>query len=146
MSRSVFTAFVSPSSYFCDLPWLFLQANFVRPQECTLAPRTCENFIGLCEKGYYKNTIFHRVIPGFMVRVRSYPRVLVIFGYAWFSSALIQIVLVFFLLFSFCCSLYCVLRAHGLPRQIQGGDPTGTGHGGQSLWKKPFPDEFHKDV
>ena len=26
---------------------------------------------------------------------------------------------------------------------IQGGDPTGTGRGGESLWGKPFSDEFH---
>lgn len=25
---------------------------------------------------------------------------------------------------------------------IQGGDPTGTGRGGESIWKKPFEDEF----
>ena len=25
---------------------------------------------------------------------------------------------------------------------IQGGDPTGTGMGGQSIWEKPFEDEF----
>lgn len=25
---------------------------------------------------------------------------------------------------------------------IQGGDPTGTGRGGESLWGKPFYDEF----
>ncbi len=29
---------------------------------------------------------------------------------------------------------------------IQGGDPTGTGRGGQSIWGKPFADEFRKDV
>jgi len=29
---------------------------------------------------------------------------------------------------------------------IQTGDPTGTGRGGQSVWKKPFPDEFRADV
>lgn len=26
---------------------------------------------------------------------------------------------------------------------IQGGDPTGSGAGGQSIWGKPFADEFH---
>lgn len=26
---------------------------------------------------------------------------------------------------------------------IQGGDPTGTGRGGESVWGKAFPDEFH---
>lgn len=55
------------------------------------APKTCENFIGLIEKNYYENVIFHRVIKGFM---------------------------------------------------IQGGDPTGTGRGGQSLWGVPFEDEI----
>jgi peptidylprolyl isomerase len=29
---------------------------------------------------------------------------------------------------------------------IQGGDPTGTGRGGRSIWKKPFEDEFSKKV
>jgi len=48
-----------------------------------VAPKTCENMIGLIEKGYYDGIIFHRVIKDFM---------------------------------------------------IQGGDPTGTGLGGESLW------------
>jgi len=55
-----------------------------------LAPKTCENFIKLTQKGYYNGLIFHRVIKGFM---------------------------------------------------IQGGDPTGTGCGGESIWGKPFNDE-----
>jgi peptidylprolyl isomerase len=59
------------------------------------APKACENFKGLVEKGYYNGLIFHRVIKGFM---------------------------------------------------IQGGDPTGTGAGGSSIWGKPFEDEFKKDV
>lgn len=29
---------------------------------------------------------------------------------------------------------------------IQGGDPTGTGMGGTSIWKKPFKDEFASNV
>jgi len=54
------------------------------------APKACENFTGLAEKGYYNGVIFHRVIKDFM---------------------------------------------------IQGGDPTGTGRGGESIWGKPFGDE-----
>jgi len=58
---------------------------------CDIVSKTCENFLGLCEKKYYDGTIFHRLVPKFM---------------------------------------------------IQGGDPTGTGKGGSSLWGKPFKDEF----
>ncbi len=29
---------------------------------------------------------------------------------------------------------------------IQGGDPTGTGRGGQSIWKAPFEDEFSNEA
>lgn len=56
-----------------------------------MAQRACWNFITLCSRGYYDNTLFHRLIPGFMV---------------------------------------------------QGGDPTGTGSGGDSAWGYPFKDEF----
>ncbi len=55
-----------------------------------VAPKTCENFLGLVKKGYYDGIIFHRVIKDFM---------------------------------------------------LQGGDPTGTGSGGYSIWGKPFEDE-----
>ncbi len=60
-----------------------------------VAPKACENFVKLVDKGYYNGIIFHRVIPEFM---------------------------------------------------IQGGDPTGTGRGGSSVWGKPFVDEVRKDV
>lgn len=60
-----------------------------------IAPRACENFIGLVEKGYYNGIIFHRVIKNFM---------------------------------------------------IQGGDPTGTGMGGESIWGKAFEDEVMPGV
>ncbi|KAK4667252.1 Peptidyl-prolyl isomerase cwc27 [Podospora pseudopauciseta] len=46
-------------------------------------PLTCRNFLQLALDGYYDNTIFHRLIPGFI---------------------------------------------------LQGGDPTGTGHGGESIY------------
>ena len=32
------------------------------------APKTVENFLSYVKKGHYDNTIFHRVIPGFMVQ------------------------------------------------------------------------------
>ena len=60
-----------------------------------IAPKTCENFVGLVEKGYYNGLIFHRVIKSFM---------------------------------------------------IQGGDPTGTGMGGESIWGKSFEDEVMPGV
>uniref|UniRef100_A9RWP7 Peptidylprolyl isomerase n=1 Tax=Physcomitrium patens TaxID=3218 RepID=A9RWP7_PHYPA len=62
---------------------------------CDITPRACENFITLCERGYYDNVIFHRSIKNFM---------------------------------------------------IQGGDPTGTGRGGESIWGKPFKDELNSKV
>uniref|UniRef100_H0WP25 RING-type E3 ubiquitin-protein ligase PPIL2 n=1 Tax=Otolemur garnettii TaxID=30611 RepID=H0WP25_OTOGA len=62
---------------------------------CDLTPKTCENFIRLCKKGYYDGTIFHRSIRNFV---------------------------------------------------IQGGDPTGTGTGGESYWGKPFIDEFRPNL
>eukprot|EP00292_Cryptomonas_paramecium_P010708 CAMPEP_0113674054 /NCGR_PEP_ID=MMETSP0038_2-20120614/7198_1 /TAXON_ID=2898 /ORGANISM="Cryptomonas paramecium" /LENGTH=329 /DNA_ID=CAMNT_0000590577 /DNA_START=22 /DNA_END=1008 /DNA_ORIENTATION=+ /assembly_acc=CAM_ASM_000170 len=56
------------------------------------APMACRNFIQLSLEGYYDNTMFHRIIPKFMV---------------------------------------------------QGGDPTGTGQGGESCFGQPFKDEIH---
>lgn len=60
-----------------------------------VAPKACENFTQLVEKGYYNGVTFHRVIPDFM---------------------------------------------------IQGGDPTGTGAGGESSFGAPFQDECSPKV
>ena len=35
---------------------------------CSKAPKTCENFLELCEKKYYDGTKFHRIIKGFMAQ------------------------------------------------------------------------------
>ncbi len=61
----------------------------------SVAPKACENFLTLAQQNYYNGTVFHRIIPGFM---------------------------------------------------IQGGDPQGTGRGGQSIWGKPFEDECKNEV
>src|SRR3990167_2960812 len=60
-----------------------------------IAPKACENFLGLVQKKYYDGIQFHRVIKSFM---------------------------------------------------IQGGDPTATGSGGESIWGKPFVDECVADL
>lgn len=32
------------------------------------APKACSNFVALCKAGYYNNTIFHRIIKGYIVQ------------------------------------------------------------------------------
>jgi len=34
---------------------------------CDMVPKTCENFVTLCKRGYYNGTKFHRSIKHFMV-------------------------------------------------------------------------------
>ena len=36
------------------------------------APKTVENFLQYVKEGHYKGTIFHRVIPGFMIQVGGF--------------------------------------------------------------------------
>jgi len=36
--------------------------------ECDLAPKTSENFLELCESGYYNNLSFHRLVKGFVLQ------------------------------------------------------------------------------
>lgn len=35
---------------------------------CDLVPKTCENFIKLCQQNYYDGSIFHRSVRNFMVK------------------------------------------------------------------------------
>ena len=44
------------------------QGNIEIKLKNDIAPKTCENFIKLIEKGYYNGLIFHRVIKGFMIQ------------------------------------------------------------------------------
>jgi peptidylprolyl isomerase len=44
------------------------QGNFEITLMPEVAPKACENFVGLAKKGYYDGLIFHRVIQGFMIQ------------------------------------------------------------------------------
>ncbi|MEX0603198.1 MAG: peptidylprolyl isomerase [Marinobacter sp.] len=54
-----------------DLPTVVIQTSEgtiqlqLRPD---VAPQTVENFLTYVDSGYYEGTIFHRVIPGFMIQ------------------------------------------------------------------------------
>lgn len=78
-------------------------------------PRTTHNFVELCKQKYYNGVKLHRLIAGFMVR-------------PWLRGRQ--------LLFPHLRAL--VVRVHAA--QVQGGDPTGTGHGGKSAWGGNFRD------
>ena len=36
--------------------------------DAAAAPETVKNFLTYVQEGFYRNTIFHRVIPGFMIQ------------------------------------------------------------------------------
>ena len=98
LAVGVLATFFGTRSFALDAKTVVLetnQGNIELKLSPEVAPKACENFLGLAEKGYYNGIIFHRVIKGFM---------------------------------------------------LQGGDPTGTGRGGESIWGKPFEDEVSPNV
>lgn len=42
---------------------------------CDMVPKICDNFIKLCQSGYYNNTKFHRSIRHFMVSIYTFTSV-----------------------------------------------------------------------
>jgi len=44
------------------------QGSITLQIHCDMVPRTCANFLGLCEQGQYDGTNFHRLIPNFMIQ------------------------------------------------------------------------------
>lgn len=42
--------------------------NMVLELHCDIVPRTCTNFLGLCQKQRYNGTSFHRLISNFMIQ------------------------------------------------------------------------------
>lgn len=54
-----------------DQPRVAIETNhgrIVLQLNPSAAPETVENFLGYVDEGFYDNTVFHRVIPGFMVQ------------------------------------------------------------------------------
>lgn len=46
--------------------------NIVLELDADKAPKTVENFLQYVDDGFYKNTIFHRIIAGFMIQGGGY--------------------------------------------------------------------------
>lgn len=67
----IFSLLLLSSTAFASNPQVIIKTNLgdvtleLYPEK---APQTVENFLGYVADGFYKNTIFHRVIPNFMVQ------------------------------------------------------------------------------
>lgn len=73
---------ITAPKYRTDFDWAFLekleqkkfatlitnQGNIIIELEESIAPFTVQNFVKLSEKGYYNNTIFHRIVPNFVIQ------------------------------------------------------------------------------
>ena len=71
MVGAVLTAVFAPVALAQSLPLVKVQTNmgdFVLELNPKAAPKTVENFLTYVKSGFYKNTLFHRVIPNFMIQ------------------------------------------------------------------------------
>ena len=71
MVGAVLTAAFAPVALAQSLPLVKVQTNmgdFVLELNPNAAPKTVENFLTYVKSGFYKNTLFHRVIPNFMIQ------------------------------------------------------------------------------
>ena len=71
MVGAVLTAAFAPVALAQSLPLVKVQTNmgdFVLELNPKAAPKTVENFLTYAKSGFYKNTLFHRVIPNFMIQ------------------------------------------------------------------------------
>lgn len=70
-TTAVFTTAMTEASAAGPAPQVQFTTNlgtFVVELYADKAPKTAANFLNYVKKGHYDNTIFHRVIPGFMVQ------------------------------------------------------------------------------
>lgn len=88
------------------------------------APNTCRNFAELARRGYYNNTIFHRIIQDFMIQGGD-PSMISSTCFICTGDALI-------ILIESLCFL-CIPTA-------------ATGRGGASIYGQTFADEIHPDL
>ena len=71
MVGAVLTAAFAPVALAQSLPLVKVQTNMgdiVLELNPKAAPKTVENFLTYVKSGFYKNTLFHRVIPNFMIQ------------------------------------------------------------------------------
>lgn len=104
------------------------------------APNTCRNFAELAKRSYYNNVKFHRIIRDFMIQGKKYIKNFYI-AYFFYNSYPVNF-FVFYLLIFF--RVYN--NKMGKFTFNLGGDPTGTGKGGSSIYGKKFNDEIHEDL
>lgn len=71
MVGAALIAAFAPAVFAQTTPQVKVQTNmgdFVLELNPKAAPKTVENFLTYVKSGFYKNTLFHRVIPNFMIQ------------------------------------------------------------------------------